>query len=119
LCEDAIFSSYRNNIDRDQNYLLGGVIEMDEAYWGASKHKKKRGRGTERTKIAVAGSKNEKDCPLFPRLPIIPDVTAATLQPGLRERNCTKMAYPAWRQNTRNTQRRFTSWTPVASPVKL
>jgi hypothetical protein len=84
LCEDAIFSSYRNNIDRDQNYLLGDVIEMDEAYWDASKYEKKRGRGTERTKIAVAVSENEKDCPLFLRLPIIPDVSAATLQPGLR-----------------------------------
>ena len=66
--------------DRDQNYLLEGIIEMDEAYLGAPKRGKKRGRGTERKKMAVAVSKDEKECPLFLRLQMIPDVTTATLQ---------------------------------------
>jgi hypothetical protein len=46
--------------DLDQNYLLEGVITMDEAYLGASKHGKKRGRGTERTKMAVAVPQKRK-----------------------------------------------------------
>jgi len=66
--------------DRDQNYVLQGIIEMDEAYLGAPKHGKKRGRGTEREKMAVAVSKDEQDRPLFLRLQIIPDVTTSTLQ---------------------------------------
>jgi hypothetical protein len=66
--------------DRDQNYMLEGIIEMDEAYLGAPKRGKKRGRGTERKKMAVAVSKTENDRPLFLRLQIIPDVSTASLQ---------------------------------------
>ena len=63
--------------DRDQDYLLEGIIEMDEAYLSAPKRGKKRGRGTERKKMAVAVSKDEKERPLFLRLQLIPDVTTA------------------------------------------
>ena len=66
--------------DRDQNYLLEGIIEMDEAYLGAPKRGKKRGRGTDRQKMAVAVSKDEKERPLFLRLRVIPDITTASLQ---------------------------------------
>ena len=53
---------------------------MDEAYLGAPKCGKKRGRGTERKKMVVAVSKDEKDRPLFLCLQMIPDLTTATLQ---------------------------------------
>ena len=66
--------------ERDQDYLLQGIIEMDEAYLGAPKSGKKRGRGTERAKMAVAVSKDSKDRPMFLRLQMIPDVTTKTLQ---------------------------------------
>ena len=66
--------------ERDQRYLLNGLVEMDEAYLGAPKRGKKRGRGTERGKMAVAVSKDEKGRPQFLRLQMIPDVTTATLQ---------------------------------------
>jgi len=66
--------------ERDQRYLLKGLVEMDEAYLGAPKRGKKRGRGTERGKMAVAVSKDEKGHPQFLHLQIIPNVTTATLQ---------------------------------------
>lgn len=66
--------------DRDQNYLLEGIVEMDEAYLGAPTRGKKRGRGTDRQKMAVAISKDEKERPLFLRLRVIPDITTASLQ---------------------------------------
>ena len=44
--------------EHDQGYLLSGMIEMDEAYLGAPKSGKKRGRGTERAKMAVSVSKD-------------------------------------------------------------
>lgn len=72
--------------DRDQNYLLKGIIEMDETYLGASKRGKKRGRGTERKKMAVMVSKDENEHPLFLRLQMIPDVTTATLQNVINDR---------------------------------
>ncbi len=66
--------------DQDKNYMLQGSIEMDEANWGASKHGKKRGRGIERQKIAVAVSRDTNEHPLFLRLLINPDVKTSTLQ---------------------------------------
>ena len=66
--------------ERDHHYMLEGIIEMDEAYLGAPKCGKKRGRGTERKKMVVAVSKDEKDRPLFLCLQMIPDLTTATLQ---------------------------------------
>ena len=66
--------------ERDQHYMLEGIIEMDEAYLGAPKCGKKRGRGTERKKMVVAVSKDKKDRPLFLCLQMIPDLTTATLQ---------------------------------------
>lgn len=66
--------------ERDKDYLLTGIIEMDEAYLGAPERGKKRGRGTEREKMAVAISKNPKDHTMFLKLQIIPDVTTKTLQ---------------------------------------
>jgi len=74
--------------ERDQNYMLPGIIEMDEAYLGASKRGKKRGCGIERKKMAVAVSKTEDDHPLFLRLQLIPDVTTNSLQSVVN--NCVK-----------------------------
>ena len=53
--------------EHDQGYLLSGMIEMDEAYLGAPKSGKKRGRGTERAKMAVAVSKDSLGRPKFLR----------------------------------------------------
>lgn len=66
--------------EQDQRYLLKGLAEMDEAYLGVPWHGKKNGRGTERKKMSVAVSKDEKGRPQFLRLQMIPDVTTATLQ---------------------------------------
>ena len=66
--------------ERDQRYMLEGLVEMDEAYLGAPKRGKKRGRGTERKKMAVAVSKDGRGVPQFLHLQMIPDVTTVTLQ---------------------------------------
>jgi hypothetical protein len=39
--------------DRDENYQLSGVVEMDEAFFGAVTEGGKRGRGTEKTPVAI------------------------------------------------------------------
>ena len=66
--------------ERDQRYMLEGLIEMDEAYLGAPKRGKKRGRGTERKKMAAAVSKDKNGNPQFLHLNMIPDITTGTLQ---------------------------------------
>ena len=43
-----------------QYKLRGGVVEVDEAYLGYKKQNSKRGRGTEKAKVLVAVSTDEK-----------------------------------------------------------
>lgn len=61
-------------------YLLNGLIDMEKAYPGASKHEKKRGYRTERQKIAAKVSKDTVGFPKFVHLQKISDIKAATLQ---------------------------------------
>lgn len=74
--------------ERDHDYLLQGIIEMDEAYLRAPQSGKRRGRGTEREKMVVAVSKETKNRPMFLRLKIIPNIT--TLQLGTSSPFCLK-----------------------------
>lgn len=65
---------------RDANYLLSGLLEMDEGYWG-SRRTGKRGRGTSQEKVVVALSKTgEKKVPLYLRMQVVSDVKGKTLQ---------------------------------------
>ena len=66
--------------DRDQNYQLSGLIEMDEAYLGGPKAGGKRGRGTTQQKMIVGLSKTNEGKPKYLRFLQIPDVTTDTLQ---------------------------------------
>lgn len=50
---------------RDQKYLLSGIVELDDAYFGSPKPNGKRGRGTEKTSALVAVSLTEKGAPRF------------------------------------------------------
>ncbi len=59
---------------RDKDYILSGVIELDDAYFGVPKSNGKRGRGTDKTSVLAAVPLTEKGYPrfwpnqLFPRL---------------------------------------------------
>jgi len=65
---------------RDASYLLSGLLEMDEGYWG-SRRAGKRGRGTSQKKVVVALSKTgEKKVPTFLRMQEVSDVRGKTLQ---------------------------------------
>jgi transposase-like protein len=46
--------------DSDTKYLLKGIVEMDDAFWGASDEGGKRGRGTEKKPVIVGLSLNDK-----------------------------------------------------------
>jgi len=50
---------------RDEGYKLNGIIEFDDAFFGAPTVGKKRGRGTEKAKVFVALSLDEKGKPRF------------------------------------------------------
>ena len=65
--------------NRDQQYLLSGIVELDDTYWGAAAKGGKRGRGTAKLKIAVAVSKSSSGKPLFARMKVIPDLKGDTI----------------------------------------
>lgn len=75
--------------ERDALYLLSGVVEMDDAYFGAPRQGKD-GRGTDKAKAVIALSKDEHNHPAFLRMEVIDQVsieeikrvTQACVKPG-------------------------------------
>ncbi len=65
---------------QDQNYILTGIVEMDDLFVSGSTHGGKRGRGTEKAKVVLSLSKTEKGFPLFARMKEIKDLKTSTLQ---------------------------------------
>jgi len=48
---------------RDSRYLLSGIVEFDDAYFGGPTVGKKRGRGTEKSKVFIAVSLEDDEKP--------------------------------------------------------
>ena len=65
---------------RDENYQLSGIIEMDDGYVGGPSHNGKRGRGTDKPKIVVALSKTENGAALYVRMKVVENIQGQTLQ---------------------------------------
>lgn len=65
--------------ERDSLYWLSGVVEMDDAYFGAPR-KGKDGRGTNKAKAVIALSKDEKNHPAFLRIQVIDHVSIEEIQ---------------------------------------
>lgn len=63
---------------RDAGYQLAGIVEMDDAYFGAPKPGTD-GRGTTKTAVAVALAKSEAGGPRFVRMHVIDRVTIAEI----------------------------------------
>ena len=64
---------------RDDNYVLSGIVELDDTYFGKVKKGGKRGRGTAKTKVLVALSKDEYDNPLFVKMQVVPNLKGKTI----------------------------------------
>ena len=65
---------------RNEKYLLSGIVELDDGYVGGPSHNGKRGRGTDKAKIVVAVSKTENGMSLFARMKVVENVQGKTLQ---------------------------------------
>ncbi len=65
--------------NRDAEYMLCGIVEVDDTYFGGPKSGGKRGRGTEKTKVIVAVSKDKKDRPLYIKMKVISDLKGSTI----------------------------------------
>ena len=55
---------------RDQDYVLSGIVELDDAYFGAPKPNGKRGWGTEKTSALVAVSLTGQEHPRFLKIQV-------------------------------------------------
>ena len=64
---------------RDSNYELAGIVEMDDTYFGKPKRGGKRGRGTAKIKVLVAVSKGEKGKPQFAKMQVVPNLKGKTI----------------------------------------
>jgi transposase-like protein len=73
--------------ERDENYLLSDVVEMDDAYFGVPS-KGKDGRGTNRAKAVIALSKDHKNRSAYLRIKVVDKATAEEIVRVARE--CVK-----------------------------
>ena len=64
---------------RDEQYVLSGIVEMDETYFGGPGEEPKRGRGTNKTPALVALSLREDGKPKFLKIQAVLDVKSETL----------------------------------------
>lgn len=67
--------------ERDAIYTLDGIVEIDEAFFGAPTEGGKRGRGTEKTAVMVSVSLTDEGKPKFAKMEVVDSVdgeTAAT-----------------------------------------
>lgn len=65
--------------ERDSLYMLSGIVEMDDAYFGAPS-KGKDGRGTNKSKAVIALSKDGHNHPAYLRIEVIDQVTIKEIQ---------------------------------------
>jgi transposase-like protein len=65
--------------ERDSKYTLAGLIELDDAFFGAPTEGGKRGRGTEQTKVLAALSLNNLGHPLFVKFKVVTDLKSSTI----------------------------------------
>lgn len=64
---------------RDDNYLLNGIVEIDDTYFGRPQRDGKRGRGTKKTKVVIAVSKTDNGNPNYIKMKVVPNIKGKTI----------------------------------------
>jgi len=65
---------------RNVNYILSGLVEMDDCYLGGPCNSGRRGRGTDKAMVIVALFKTDQGIPLFAHMQVVSDLKTETLQ---------------------------------------
>ena len=65
---------------RDKAHRLNGIIEFDDTYFGGPTVGKKRGRGTEKAKILVAVSLDERGNPRYTKMQVTQNIKRASVK---------------------------------------
>lgn len=64
---------------RDSEYMLSGIVEMDDTYYGTPSKGGKRGRGTTKAKVMVALSKTNDGKPRFLKMKVVGNLKGETV----------------------------------------
>lgn len=64
---------------RDARYLLESIVELDDTYFGGPKSGGKRGRGTSKSKVLAALSKDEDGKPKYLKMVVLPNLKGKTV----------------------------------------
>lgn len=64
---------------RDAEYLLSGLVEVDDTYFGGPTSGGKRGRGTDKTKVMAALSMDKNGKPQFLKMQVVPNLRGKTV----------------------------------------
>lgn len=65
--------------DRDASHTLSGIVEVDEAYFGAPDEDGKRGRGTDKTPGVMGVQIDKQGRPLFIKIEVVENLRGKTL----------------------------------------
>jgi len=65
--------------NRDEKYLLDGLVEFDDSYFGGTHSGGKRGRGTDKAKVLMAVSKDKKGVAKYMKLRVVPNLKGPTV----------------------------------------
>ena len=65
--------------NREENYILQGIVEFDDSYFGGKKPGSKRGRGTKKIKVLVALSKDAAGKPRYLKLRVVSNLKGKTI----------------------------------------
>jgi transposase-like protein len=65
--------------ERDNHYMLAGIVELDDTYFGKPKKGDKRGRGTGKIKVLAALSKDKAGKPQFAKMQVVPNLKGRTV----------------------------------------
>lgn len=89
---------------RDPHYLLTGIVELDDTYFGGPKSGGKRGRGTGKSKALVGISKEEQGRLRFLKIQVVPNLKGKRIgrfaQDALQERTAIHSdAYHSYRKS--------------------
>ena len=64
---------------RDEKYILGGTVEIDEAFFGAPTEGGKRGRGTDKTPAVIELELDEQGRPMYMKAEVVEAVNGDTI----------------------------------------
>jgi len=70
--------------DRDAHYLLAGIVELDDAFFGGPTVGGKRRRGNDKTKALIGLSLDKQGRPQFIKATVIENLKASTLAETVR-----------------------------------